>query len=59
MLTKYKTGGGNIKVFSSSLADIQQRAEQKLHISAKLPTPYKLCDFRPIYGIIFEDYLRG
>lgn len=24
-----------------------------------LETPYKLCDYRPMYGLIFEDYLNG
>lgn len=25
----------------------------------KIDSPYKLCDYRPAYGVIFEDYLQG
>lgn len=24
-----------------------------------LPSPYKLCDFRPIYGKLFQQYING
>lgn len=33
--------------------------EQKLHTKISLESPYKLCDFKPMYGYLFENYLIG
>lgn len=52
-------GGANIKVFEMSLADLKQLFESKLHQTICLETPYKLCDFRALYGILFADYLKA
>ena len=34
-------------------------AKSKLDMKIKLDTPYECCDFKAVYGIIFEDYLQG
>lgn len=39
------------------LKDFNHLASQKLNLSVKLKYPYKLCDYKPLYGHIFEDYL--
>lgn len=49
----------NIDVVYCHLEDIQKLVEKKLQMSAALRGPYKLCDYRPAFGVIFEDYLKG
>lgn len=38
-------------------AEFTQLAKEKTGICNELSDPYKLCDFKPMYGHIFEDYL--
>lgn len=49
----------NVKWFICSLSDIKSLAERKLKNSISLERAYKLCDIKPMYGLIFEDYLDG
>jgi hypothetical protein len=50
----------NVKVFTISLDDFNKLASKKLglkiQISKKLR--FKICDLRPSFGVIFEDYLK-
>lgn len=50
---------GNICVRNMSLQELEDLATQKLGIDVKINKPYKCCDFRPAFGVIFEDYLKG
>ena len=45
----------NIRFITRSFSDIQKLAFEKL--GTKLSSPYKLCDYRPSYGILFSDIL--
>ena len=47
----------NVKVFPMTFEEVQKKIEAQLNQSIFLPAPYKLCDFRPAYGKIFESYL--
>lgn len=50
----------NIHVYNSSLNEIKSLAEKKLGIKdISLNTAYKLCDYKPMYGLIFSEYLYG
>ena len=49
----------NIKWIKTTLSEFNDMAVQKLGIDFKIPKPYKLCDFKPMYGLICEDYLKG
>lgn len=49
----------NFKVTHTSLRFIKELAEKKLKMKIWLEKPYKLCDLRGAYGIIFEDYLQN
>jgi len=49
----------NVKIVSFNLNDFNQLATQKLNMSIDVKTPYKLCDFKPAYGVIFSEYLRN
>ena len=49
---------GNVRVIEMSLQEVKQRAEAKLGMEVFLQQPYKLCDFKPVYGVIMDDYLK-
>ncbi|MCD8119243.1 MAG: hypothetical protein LUE29_07185 [Lachnospiraceae bacterium] len=47
----------NIKFVQMTLTEIRDRASRALGFQANLESAYKLCDYKPIYGLLFEDYL--
>ncbi len=49
----------NIKIVHKSFADVKSLASEKLGFEIELDSPYKLCDFKPAYGLIFSEYLKG
>ena len=49
----------NVKYIDFSLKKFNELASEKLKIKINIDKPYKLCDFRPAYGVIFEDYLES
>lgn len=48
----------NVKVFKVEINQIKRLIKEKLNININLKRPYKLCDIRPAYGVIFEEYLK-
>lgn len=48
----------NVKVFHTTFKDIQMRFQSKFDFKISLEYPYKLCDYRPSYGYVFDDYLQ-
>lgn len=53
-----KLRDNNIKVVKMSLQKFSECCSKKLNLKINLKEPYKLCDFKPVYGLIFEDYLK-
>lgn len=49
----------NVKVKLIPFGDIKKRAKKTLGFNAKLNGPYKLCDYKFIYGAIFSDIIKG
>jgi hypothetical protein len=49
----------NVKLINNTLEEISALATQKLGFLISISTGYKLCDFKPAYGLIFEDILNG
>jgi hypothetical protein len=49
----------NITVIPFSLGSFNELASQRLSISISVTNPYKLCDFKPAFGEIFHEYIRG
>jgi hypothetical protein len=47
----------NVKIISFSLLNFNLLATEKLGFKIVLKNAYKLCDFKPAYGVIFSDYL--
>jgi len=50
---------GNVKIIAFSLADFNALASRKLGFAIQVERLRKLCDFKPAYGLIFEEYLHG
>ena len=49
----------NVTVVEMSFADVQKRIHERIGKYCSITTPYKLCDYKPMYGIIFSDFLDG
>lgn len=52
----------NVKVVYQEWKEFQlflkEKIKSKLNLSCIINNPYKLCDYKPLFGIIFEQYLR-
>ena len=49
----------NIKLIKFSKDNFNTLSSEKLNLNIHLHIPYKICDFKPTFGKIFEDYLTG
>lgn len=49
----------NVKKIDISFSDIKKYINGKFGDEVALLRPYKFCDLKPMYGYIFEDYLKG
>ena len=49
----------NVKITYISFEKIRELIQSKFDFEIALPSPYKLCDFKPAYGDIFEEYIEG
>lgn len=48
----------NIKIINTSLAELNILVSEKTNVQVSIRHPYKLCEFRPAFGLIFNDYLQ-
>jgi len=48
----------NFQFVKMNLTQLKSMAESKLSIEIGLGFSYKICDIRPAYGIIFDDYIK-
>ena len=49
----------NIKIEHMYFDQLVELARQKISKDIVLDNPYKLCDYKPVFGVILEEYLRG
>ena len=49
----------NVTIVNKSIEEIKKLASKKLSLAVNIDFPYKLCDFKPAYGLIFENYTKG
>ena len=49
----------NVRFHHLPLGEFNALASRKTGLDVRVTDSYKLCDFRPAYGLIFEDYLEG
>lgn len=47
----------NVKVIYMTFSELQQKVQSCFDFKISLNEPFKMCDFRPAYGIIFNKYL--
>lgn len=48
----------NFKVYSCSLAEFSNLASSLLSLPISISFPYKVCEFKPIFGEIFQQHIR-
>lgn len=49
----------NVHVRYETFADMQTRVRDAFDFHPVIEQPYKLCDLKPMYGYLFEQYLAG
>lgn len=49
----------NIKWNKMTLKEFSEKATEKIGLRVNIKRAYKLCDFKPAYGKIFEDELKS
>ena len=49
----------NVKVTYMTFEQMKEKAQKKFDFPISLERPYKLCDYKPAYGEIFEKELKG
>jgi hypothetical protein len=49
----------NVRVEKMSFEELRRYVQSRFEFEVALNRPYKLCDFKPAYGYIFEEYLAG
>jgi hypothetical protein len=54
----YKNSLPNVRFYKSTLDDLNKRFTEKLGFDVNLPKAYKLCDYKPGYGLLFNDLLK-
>lgn len=48
----------NVKIIPMTLQEIKERAQRLFDFPVCLERPYKCCDYKVIYGLIFQDYIE-
>lgn len=48
----------NLRFLKTTLFGLKQQAEEKLKMKIRLESAYKLCDYKPLYGKIFENEIH-
>ncbi len=49
----------NIKFIYKTLEDFNENASQKLSFKVSVDNPYKLNDYKPAYGYLFPEIIKG
>lgn len=47
----------NVRIVKMTFDSFKERIQSFFDFEIVLPTPYKLCDYKPVYGYVFHDYL--
>lgn len=49
----------NVTFVKMSMSQLRELASKKIGVEVNLQRPYKCCDLKPMYGLIFEDDLHS
>ena len=52
------SNSSNVKLINLSFSLVQKRIKH-LFVGSVISSPYKLCDYKPAYGVIFSDLIQG
>lgn len=55
----FETSADNIKIVNIEWNSFVEYVQSKYNFKISLRSPYKLCDYKPAYGEIFQKYLYG
>lgn len=58
-ITYTKLLPANIRLIYKTLNDVSDLATVKLGFRIDIRQPYKLCDFKPTYGLLFNELIEG
>lgn len=47
----------NLHIVQSNMENIREKASKIVGFDTKLTRPYKLCDYKPLYGVLFNEYI--
>lgn len=47
----------NVELYNLSFYEFKKKVQEKFDFKISLETPYKLCDYKPLYGFVFEELL--
>jgi hypothetical protein len=50
---------GNVSFVKKSLDEIKILATQKIGTHINIDNPYKLCEYKPAFGLLFSEYIKG
>lgn len=48
----------NVRIIYTSLKEIKEKIQKKFDFEISLEYTYKLCDYKPIYGYVFQEYIH-
>jgi hypothetical protein len=48
----------NVQIMRLPFEELKEIISQKLSLSVQIKFPYKLCDFKPAYGLIFSESIK-
>lgn len=48
----------NLIVHKTAFAEMKAHIQSKFDFPVRLDSPYKLCDYKPAYGYIFQEYIK-
>ena len=48
----------NVFIVETNLKELSEKASMALEIPIKIEHAYKLCDFKPLYGLMFNDVIK-
>ena len=48
----------NVKIIKQSFEEFKKIIEEKIKVKVNIKSYHKLCDFKPAYGLIYEEYLK-
>lgn len=48
----------NVKIVQTTFSEVVKYIQNQYDFTVAIPQPYKLCDFKPAYGELFQEYIK-